>query len=283
MEKAVEFTNEGRKLRGILHLPEARDPAGTGVVFLHGWSGCRHGPHLMFVKAARRFSDLGNACLRFDFRGRGESEGETIEAGIGSMISDTRAAMDCLHDAAPVRRVVLLGICSGCKVAIGAAAADSRPSGLALWSAEPMGEMKDASVNARKTAHALRQYARKALQPRAWLKILSFRVNTGLVRKAVLEHETATVEERRRESLMLKRFRETFRGRVLFIYGSNDPETRLASRNYSRLCGRAAIPNEVHEILGANHSYYSLVWEKKALDLTERWLMDERHRKGGPK
>ena len=274
MEEPVCFENEGQVLRGILHAPDRDGPGSRqGIIILNGWSGCRIGPHRMFVKAARRFCDEGYACLRFDFRGRGESGGVTAEATIRSMVSDTRCAMDLLLSRMPSRTIVLLAICSGCKVAIGATSSDVRPAALALWSAEPMGGLRGAADNTRKSWYALRQYARKAIRLQTWRKILSLKVNTRLVGKALLDHETAGEAERKEESVMLGRFRRGFNGRMLFIHGSHDPETKGAAANYARFCRDARIEAEQHEIAGANHSFYSLAWEEEVINLTERWLL----------
>jgi acetyl esterase/lipase len=138
-----------------------------------------------------------------------------------------------------------------------------------------MGGLQVAAVNRRKSLYALRQYGRKLLQPATWRKILSFKVNTKMVSKALLDHETASAAERKAESVVLARFRRDFRGRILFIHGSNDPETKGAAVNYARFCVEAGIPAEQHEIAGANHSYYSLAWEREVMDLTERWLIEQ--------
>ena len=272
MEEPVSFASGGSTLHGVWHAPGrgAAAPA-AAVVFLHGWSGCRLGPHRMFVTAARRLCERGCACLRFDFRGRGESEGPTAEATIPSMISDGRAAVAWLRERRAADRVVLLGLCSGGKVAIGVAAEEPGIDGLALWSAEPMGGLKARGRESRKTLFALRDYARKLARPATWRKIVSGRVNAAMVRKAVAGHETSTPEEVRNESRILERFR-AWRGAVLFVYGSNDPETNRAAANYAAFCRSAGIEHEGHEIAGANHSFYSLAWEDEVIGLTESWL-----------
>ena len=272
MEEPVIFSNGDQQLRGVLHAPDdgcAR--ADTGIVFLHGWSGSRLGPHRMFVKTARELTDLGCTCLRFDFRGRGESDGETIRATIQTMIDDTACAVNFLCRKRPVEKLLLLGICSGGKVAIGAAAADPRVNGLALWSAEPLGELKDPDINTRKSVSAVRKYAAKAMRFDTWRRLLSGRVNVGLVKKAVLQHESSDKEELVRESALLKRFRR-YRGRVCFVYGTNDPTTTSAAENYAGFCRRCGIENEFHRIDGANHSFYSLQWERQVMDLTRDWV-----------
>ncbi len=258
-------------LQGIVHEPE---PAGTGplVVFLHGWAGSRIGPHRMFVHMARRLTARGCVCVRFDFRGRGDSDGEASRASIRSMIADTSAALDFAVPRYPGRDVILLAICSGCKVAIGTTVSDPRVGGLALWSPEPMGPLRDATSKNRKSTHALLLYGRKLLRPETWRKLLTFRVNMRMVKKAVGAKEVAGGGEIRDETEWLNRLR-AYKGRALLIHGSNDPETETAKTGYASFCARSNIPHESHVIAGANHSFYGLAWEREVMDLTEAWMV----------
>jgi alpha/beta superfamily hydrolase len=76
----------------------------------------------------------GFSVLRFDFAGRGDSEGDTEHATLATMADDTRAAIEWCRREKGVSRVVLLGLCSGCEVAL-AASTESGICGMALWSA----------------------------------------------------------------------------------------------------------------------------------------------------
>ncbi len=272
-ERPLAFRVGSDLLHGVLHEP-AGPAVGPAVVFLHGWAGSRIGPHRMFVHLARRLAGRGCPCFRFDFRGRGDSEGATAQASIRGMIDDAVGAIDAVAAQCPGRPIVLLGICSGGKVAIGVAAADPRVSGLALWSAEPMGPMRDTASKGRKSAHALRAYARKLFRLETWLKLVMFRVNVRMVRKAVTAEESASRREIDDETRWLRQWR-AYRGRVLFIYGTNDPETTAARTGYVSLCRDAGIAHAYHEIQGANHSFYSLAWEREVLELTEAWVCRE--------
>jgi uncharacterized protein len=269
METNVSFNSGGATVRAILHEPD--HPNGTGIVYLHGWPGNRLGPHRMFVTLGRQLAGLGFCSLRIDFRGRGDSDGETASASIRSMIADTTAAVDFLTARAPLRRVILLGICSGGKVAIGAASGDPRVNGLVLWSAEAMGNLRVRAASTHKSVQALRVYLKKLASIEAWRKILTGRVNTRMVRKAIVTDEAPREAELAHETALLERFK-TFRGDVLFIYGGNDPDTKFAAGAYQSFCTKQAIPAEFHEIPEANHSFYSLRWEKEVFDWTERWL-----------
>ena len=117
MESPVTFTNEGSNLFGLLHQPDGAAPR-MGAVLLHGWSSCRMGPHRILVETARRLAGLGVAALRFDHRGRGDSEGDDDSADLDGMISDALAAADFLRERTGVRDLAMIGICSGGNVAL---------------------------------------------------------------------------------------------------------------------------------------------------------------------
>jgi pimeloyl-ACP methyl ester carboxylesterase len=226
----------------------------------------------MFVKMARRLAGRGVPCLRFDFRGRGESGGQVRAASIAGMTGDAVAAVAFLRETADVDRVILLGICSGGKVAIGAAAVEAGVSGLALWSCEPMGDLRTVAVETRKRMFVLREYVRKMFRPETWKKILMGRVNVGQVRRAVVrKDETPDGAEIAAERQALARFLKVPRP-VLFIHGTNDPDTALAAGRYAELCRRSGMETDSYAIEGANHSFYSLAWEAEVMDLTERWI-----------
>lgn len=276
-ETPISFESNGHTLRGILHSP-AGGASGIGVVFLHGWSGCRIGPHRMFVKTARHLSESGCTCLRFDFRGRGESDGAVAEGTIASMVEDARCAAKFMRTQEGVKKIVLLGICSGGKVAI-AAAATANIDGLAVWSAETMGRLKSQTANVRKSAFALGTYLRKLTYPQTWRKIFTFKVNTAMVGKAMFKHETASCDEIRQEDVWLDDFK-TYHGPILFIYGANDPDTDVAARNYAAFCKQHTGPSEFYEIPEANHSFYSLDWEQEVMKITAEWV--ERFQREAP-
>lgn len=268
-ETSVTFGAEKDTLRGVLHEPER--PNGVGIVFLHGWPGNRIGPHRMFVTLARKLVAEGFHCLRIDFRGRGDSDGRAEDASIRSMIADTATAVDYLAARPAVKKLYLLGICSGGKVAIGAAASDPRLRGLVLWSAEAMGNLRTRAARTHKSMSALRTYLKKLTSLETWKKILTFRVNTRMVRKAIVTDEAPRDAEVAHEAALLDRFKG-FKGEVLFVYGGNDPDTKFAAEAYTQFCTRHGIRSEFHEIPEANHSFYSLEWERDVLDRSERWF-----------
>ncbi len=272
-EDQVTFENQGQRLYGILHRPEGNTRPRVGVVMLHGWGSYRIGPHQMFTKAARTLCRAGYACLRFDFRGRGDSEGEAAEANLATMISDTEVAVDNLVQWLDVKRVALLGMCSGGEVAIGAGVLREVIDSLLLWSV-PMVALEEGRQRPEsRTWHNLKEYARKLLRPETWRKILTGSVRTDMVRKALFEGGAYETPE---ENVKLgidwyDRFTR-FRGAMLFVYGGNDPSAEPSIAHYRSLCEEADIPAEFQVVSGSNHAFYSLAWEQEVIAGTLAWL-----------
>ncbi len=283
-QRAVTFNSAGKNLVGVLEESSNRHP--TGVIFLHGWSGYRVGPHGMFVHAAREFAREGISSLRFDFRGRGDSDGDLGDASLISMVEDVRAAADYLTAQSPVEKILLLGICSGAEVAFGAATIHPAIAGLILWSApifwaEAAPQDVDvAKIEAQKKKQYAHEYTRKLLDPATWKKLVGGKLQVGMIarvlfgkRKSSLQVKAAVTPQEFRTRAIAK-FSE-FSGSVLGIYGTNDPTTSGALGWYQGLCGENAIPYAHHLVNGANHSYYSLAWESEVINRTLEWIQCE--------
>jgi len=133
VESQVEFA---RGLRGVWH--RARAPRGRhrrpAVLLLHGFSGSRIEEGRLFVLLGRALAESGLHCLRFDFRGSGDSDGEFGDMTLSSEIADARAALKYMRRRPGVdgKRVGLLGLSLGSVVAQMIAASE-RVTALALW------------------------------------------------------------------------------------------------------------------------------------------------------
>jgi len=165
----------------------------------------------------------------------------------------------------------VVAICSGCKVAVTLAAENQDLARLLLWSPESMGSLRSATTGWLKTRSALTTYARKLTRPETWKKLLSGKVQAGLVSKALVKHETRSAEEAAQEDATLKRFR-TFRNPMLLVFGGSDPDAPGSSRAYARFCRTHAIPQSTHTVPHAGHSYYRATWTRELFDVSLRFL-----------
>lgn len=114
-------------LEGVLEIPEGieRPPAGAVICHPHPLYG---GNMYNNVTSAlkRGLIDRGVACLRFNFRGTGQSEG-THGEGVDEL-EDVRAALDYLEalDAVDSRWLLVAGYSFGCWVGLRSAERDAR-------------------------------------------------------------------------------------------------------------------------------------------------------------
>lgn len=257
-------------VRGFFDTPAAA-PRG-GLLFLHGWSGDRTGPHRLFTRFARQMAERGFLCVRPDFIGRGLSDGEASEASIRRMTENAQAALDALRQRLPPGTpVAVTAICSGCKVAIALTSKNQDIEKLLLWSPESMGSLRSSATGLRKTVSALTTYARKLIRPETWKKIFSGKVQAGLVTQALVKHETRSVEEAAWEDGVLKVFR-AYRNPVLLVFGGSDPDAPGSSRAYAEYCRKNGVPHTSHTIAHAGHSYYGEAWTSELFDLSSRFL-----------
>ena len=119
-------TPAGPKLAGILHHPRVDDNA-FGVVVAHGMLSSKDSDkHRMICEAAASF---GATALRFDFRGRGESDGEPTDLTVSNEVKDLMAATAFLR-ARGLTRTAVVGSSLGGTVALLAGALDGGLAGL---------------------------------------------------------------------------------------------------------------------------------------------------------
>lgn len=271
MERAVEFDNQGQSLVGILHQPDHEPAERRAVILLHGWAGYRVGPHRIFVKLARGLAERGWYSLRFDFRGRGDSQGDLEQANLASMVSDAGRAVEWLASEIKPAHICLLGICSGALVAMGAPLTHPHLDRLVLWSPPSPREQRPATDSARRRLYLLKTYAAKLLDGATWRKIITLQIRPKTIGKVLLGEGPQGPDDARTEAICLKRLRQ-FRGRALFIYGSGEPDSKPSLEAYRALCQEMNIHHQFHLIEGSDHSFYSAPWEEEAIATTIDWL-----------
>ncbi len=263
--------SHGARLVAAVHEPP--DGAWAAVIFLHGWAGYRMGAHRMLYQAAAAAARAGLVAIRFDFRGRGDSEGDTMAACLATMIEDTVAICRWVHSRWPELPVFLVGDCSGCEVAIGAAPLVPQVRGLVLWSAPIIGDQRQEAEAAKRRA-VIADYVRKAFSIESWRKLVCGAIRWDQVWKAIRrggrgEREESTDADR--QIPWTQRFLQ-FSGPVLFIYGGADPTAPAAIEVYRRLSGQAGREFELHVVEGANHAFYGLEWKREVIERTIGWI-----------
>ncbi|MEW6382234.1 MAG: alpha/beta hydrolase [bacterium] len=193
MEEPVIFKNKNnQELYGIAHIPsENESRKKIGIIFLNPGPGYRTGHNRLYVILARKLSQKGFYCLRFDPAGLGESEGEVEEAMLfdlftsinqGRFVHDTIEAANFFIEKYELRELILTGLCGGAMTALLAAPHCQKVSSLILMGFPVLFSSLDIGSG---TQHAV--YARRTLRNcRAWIanfNVISLDSYRGLIRK----------------------------------------------------------------------------------------------------
>ena len=158
------FDCQGASLLAVASVPAQPKP--LGVVIVVGGPQYRVGSHRQFLLLARSLAEKGYACLRFDYRGMGDSDGPRV--GFEAIGADIAAAIDGLQRNAPsVTSVVLWGHCDGAAAAALGANGDRRVRGLALFN--PWVRTDEVAAQARLKSY----YVSRVLSRAFWKKLLS--------------------------------------------------------------------------------------------------------------
>lgn len=178
-EKPVLIPCDGQQLTGILHTPDAV-PARQAVLLIVGGPQYRVGSHRQFLLLARELSKAGIACLRFDYRGMGDSTGEWRDFSVVS--NDVAAAMNVLHAELPtLEKTALWGLCDAASAALLYAPQDERVSQLVLlnpWVRSQAGMAKTYLKN---------YYLQRLTSPDLWRKVASGKFSVGSSVASLLE------------------------------------------------------------------------------------------------
>ncbi len=255
----VRFESEGKMLVGTLAVPP--EPRSSCVI-IHGWSTCRAGPHRMLVKLANALRARGVASLRFDVRGRGDSEGEFSRVSLDDMIDDALSAVRFLRKRRGLP-VSAFGLCSGGNVAIGASVRADFGRIVAVG-ALPFQKKKTRRGRLRKVAARMKLLARKALMPSTWARLLRGEVDVRRVAKGAVGREGSTQLKKSSRDLMADF--AGYGGSALFIYGGADAEGRSARAHYEEFCERNGLDAAFRVVEGSNHNFYSLAWEAELIE-----------------
>ena len=256
MEKPVVFHNQGQQLIGMLHTPDdAKSPCAT-VVFFHGFTGTKAGPHRIFVKTARKLASAGFYAFRFDFRGSGDSEGDFSEMTIGGEISDAMKSIDVLAEMAGVdaARIGVLGLSMGGCVAACVSGQDVRVKSSVLWA--PISEDPPYLLQTMLGAYADRPNQAKGDFVDFW--------NGNTVGQTFFEElpqikPTALIQQ--------------FSGPLLIIHGDADETVPVIyGQRYYELMKDRGVSTEIEIIPQADHTFNATAWEDLAISRSVDWF-----------
>ena len=232
-ERAAVFPCGGDSLVGILHVPDVA-VTDVGILVVVGGPQYRVGSHRQFTLMARCLCANGYPVFRFDYRGMGDSSGEshTFE----SVSDDIRAATDTfLREVPGLRAIVAFGLCDAASALL--MQQDERLAGLVLanpWVRTDAGQAE---------AYVRHYYGARILQRSFWLKLLSGRVRltdslkslySAVVRVISKGTNNSDAGEPDFVSRMLTGAR-AFEGPVLLLMSGRD----LTAREFDLFCERS--------------------------------------------
>jgi dienelactone hydrolase len=246
--QCITFQSGGQTCFGMLHTPGAGQVGKRpGVLIMHGLVGSKDQPHRIFVTLAEALSRAGYVSLRFDLRGRGDSEGESIDITPQRDIADAEAGLATLrqHQNVDGDNLVVLGLSWGGVLASHLAPREGVRR-VVLWSSAPIDndqwEPKLRDVNGRQAADMYGNLVGKEFYD-------------GLRDLTPLSQ--------------LKRGRRP----VLMVYGTRDEAIRQS--RFEQLRNELEfgdVPATASVIQGADHAFMSHEAERQAIEKTVEWL-----------
>lgn len=247
-ELPVAFLSSGLMLRGMLHLP-AKSRNFPVCVFCHGYfQSNRVGPFGLYVQVARALASHGVACLRFDCRGFGESEGNYLEVSYRGLAKDLANAVKVAKKIAGVdtRRVGLIAHSLGANIAIQVASSDFSIETLCLLS-------PDASSSDKSKVFTNRQ-------------LRELRKDGRTVRNGI--PASSKVYDEIRDGVTFTRASQ-IHAMVTLIYGNKDPY--FVRKDYAKLAKSFQGSVELKKISGANHNFLPVDCRRELMKTILLW------------
>lgn len=131
-EKLYIQSNDGLKLSGILLKPQL--PTTTCIILCHGITADKDEGGI-FTALAKTLCEKGYAVFRFDFRGHGESEGNSVDITITGEIHDVNSVVKFMQEKGYRQFGILGASFAGGAVSYYTAAHQDTIKALVLWNA----------------------------------------------------------------------------------------------------------------------------------------------------
>lgn len=279
VEHAFQFDCEGDSLVAVATQPEQPESP-VGVLVIVGGPQYRAGSHRQFVLLARTLAEAGIPCMRFDYRGMGDSEGEPRE--FTNITADIQTAIDAFMDRMPgIKRVVLWGLCDAASAAACYGPEDVRVAGLVLLNPWVRTDQSGAKVY-------LKHYYWERLSSLSfWRKLASGGFEVGravsdardLLRRALKSDEPApgttnapavSLPERMAVSLAM-----SATPRLVILSGNDYVAREFVELIQSNNRWQAIIDKTtIKRLDDADHTFSEPVWSDQVARFTINWIRD---------
>lgn len=133
MEEPVFFAGGSGRLFGVVHRPAGSAGRSLGLAFCAPFAEEHKQGYRVFVELARALAAEGFPCVRFDYRGTGDSEGPFTDFTLAGGAEDVGTAAALLRERTGAERLGLVGLRLGASIAWRAAADGLAASRLVLW------------------------------------------------------------------------------------------------------------------------------------------------------
>ena len=286
-ERPLVFPCNGSSLYGILSLPEQMDS--RGVLILVGGPQYRAGSHRQFTLLARHLAADGVAVLRFDYRGMGDSEGDTRT--FEDLKDDLCSAIDSFFEEVPaLDELVIWGLCDAASAALFYAYQDERITGLVLLNPWVRTDQSAARV------YLKHYYLTRLLEPEFWSKVrrgkfnyanatqsLAMTLTQALSRKKSISAKAKDKDIALDKSCRLANLPERmleglshFRGEILLILSGNDLTAQEfsdlvnVSPRWQQLLDSSRVSH--YNLPEANHTFSQRSWREQVAFWTSKWI-----------
>lgn len=251
-------------IRGYVRQP--RQPGDVVAILLPGWVGYCAGPHRILYEAAEALGDAGIGTLRFDYLGRGDSDGLFENTTFSSAVEDTRAVATYVRQELGAKALWAVGMCFGAAVGFRCCRLWQR---VALWSAERM----EAAPSTATRLSAMRRRGRQAvvrlLSPKSWWRLLSGKTSLwGAYRYYTQAEMLPYVPELPNEYAA--------GASAALFFGQRDPRLEEVRRTYESHCKTLGLPARTIVIPGADHSFCSVRAKAELIARTVEWFSQDK-------
>jgi uncharacterized protein len=279
-ERALVLDCRGERLVAVISLP--REHVGSrGMLILVGGPQYRAGSHRQFTLLARRVAAAGIPCMRFDYRGMGDSSGDmrTFE----DVEEDVQCALEVFLQQVPeLEQLVLWGLCDAASAALLFGVKHPRVHGVVLlnpW----------VRSNASLSQARIRHYYRKQLFSGVlWRKVLRGEMDwvgswSSLVRTVRNTRSVASAASTVRHDARAQRFQDRmaeglrrFSGSVLLVLSGNDLTAKefidWAAQDpiWRQACAREGVSRV--DVPQADHTFSRRAWQAAVEQSTLAWL-----------
>ncbi|MBN2563960.1 MAG: alpha/beta fold hydrolase [Phycisphaerae bacterium] len=255
MQTFLEIPVAGQKLAACLHKPEpeSKRVAAPVVICCHGLTGSRMGACFRLVGLGRRLAMEGIACLRFDFRGCGESDGRFQDLCVPTLLQDLLAvagAVGTLPGCDPTR-VGIVGSSFGAFTASHAAGRIAGLRCLVFWA--PVADIRSL------IDREMTDDGRAFLHEHGWVEHHGLRLGSAFFKQ---------IPEAGAPTQLAKA------GRPLLIYhGIGDKQVSIDhGRAYEGALRQAGIDVRLEQIDAEDHAMRSVAANDRILDGTVAWF-----------